>query len=247
MKRIIALSFCLVSFPWCQSLPGWFFNPPNDNQYYFGIGISQQYSVQNTAFSEARQQAALCIAQEIDINISGALADVSSGSIGLSKSYSHIEIDTLLLAKIKNNIIVLDSSLSQNEAVMLVALRKDLKKPNKNLKTFIKTKGLSQSKPKWILRSPEKKNHVYGVGYGVRYRSTMDSWANSAKQARLDLAMQKQTRLKSLLMNRTTNASSTIEMIEQKVNLRLKGSRIIERWYDERTSIYYTLIEYQIK
>ena len=117
-------------------------------------------------------------------------------------------------------------------------------------KPFVYQKNKQQeniSMPIWINRPPRKNGYIYGIGLGSRHKSTKNTWNDSAKNARLEIAQQKESKIKSLYLNRTRTYTKDIEWIEQKTNVLLKNSRIIERWYDKRTDIYYTLVEHQIR
>ena len=246
LNQIIALVFCLGGFSKAQNLPNWFYYPPNHQNYYFGIGVSNKYSDYGTAFSSARSEALFYIAHQIEFEIIGKLADVSSGSKSLSRTYIQKKVNPLLVDKIRKSIEVIDSVIINNEAYMLVAVNKNLSKPVKlHYEHNIDIQKTGIYKPKWTYRPPRKKGYIYGVGLGVRHKNTKDTWNDSAQNAYIEIAEQKKSDIKSMYLKRTSNYTQDIEWIEQKTDIILNNSRIIERWYDKKTDLYYTLVEHK--
>ena len=49
----------------------------------------------------------------------------------------------------------------------------------------------------------------------------------------------------SLYLNATQKYNQDIEWIEEKTDTVIKNSRVIERWHDKRTDIFYTLVEHK--
>lgn len=72
-----------------------------------------------------------------------------------------------------------------------------------------------------------------------------DSWKDSAKQARIEIAKQLDTNVGALSKNATMDYSEGIRWIEESTNVVLSGARIKERWHDEEQNIFYTLMEYR--
>jgi len=245
----MALILCLVSFVYSQNLPGWFYLPPNHQDRFYGIGISYKYSDHQEAFNDARIEAINYIAYQIQLSIVSGLASVSSGSKILTKNYTKVDIDPLLVEKIGKNIVVLDSLIQNNQATMLITINKDLSKTEKFYynPVRINTKKLDhQTAPKWITKPPKAAGYFYGVGYGSRYKNAKDSWNDSMRKAHLDIAQQKSIENKSLHLISQQRYTQDIKWLEQNTNTTVKHSRIIERWYDKRTDIYYTLVKKKI-
>ena len=250
MKNIIALLIGLVNFSFAQNLPDWFYLPPNHQDYFFGVGISEKYAAQEDAYANARLDAVHYISHQVELKIISGLADVSSGSKGLAREYINEQVDPQLFNQISKNIVALDSIIINNEAFMLIVISKNLSPPNSNYYNYAYRESNQQKNtptPKWIRQPPRKNGYIYGVGLGSRHKSTKSTWNNSAQNARLEIAQQKQSKIESLYLNRTLTYTQDIEWIEQKTNIILKNSRLIERWYDMRTDIYYTLVEHQIR
>jgi len=245
----MALIFCLVSFIYSQNLPGWFYSPPNHQDRFYGVGISYKYSDHQEAFNDARDESINYIAYQIQLSIISGLASVSSGSKVLTKNYTKVDIDPLLVEKIRKNIAVLDSIIQNNQATMLIAINKDLTKAEKIYykPISINTKKLvHKTAPKWITEPPKAAGYRYGVGYGSHYKNAKDSWNDSMQEAFLDIAQQKSIKIKSLHLISQQRYTQDIKWLEQNTNTTLKQSRVIERWYDKRTNIYYTLVKKKI-
>jgi len=246
----MALIFCLVSFIYSQNLPGWFYSPPNHQDRFYGVGISYKYSAHQEAFNDARIEAINYIAYQIQLSIVSGLASVSSGSKVLTKNYTKVDIDPLLVEKIGKNIVVLDSIMQNNQATMLIVINKDLSKTEKiyfNPLAINTKKLVHKTAPKWITEPPKAAGYFYGIGYGSRYKNVKDSWNDSMQEAFLDIAQQKSIDNKSLHLISQQRYAQDIKWLEQNINTTLKQSRVIERWHDKRADIYYTLAEHQMR
>ncbi len=114
-----------------------------------------------------------------------------------------------------------------------------------HIQSSLRYSSKMKRRPGWILRPPKRRGFVYGVGFGSTYRRLEDSWENSAKQARIEIAKQMDTSVGALLKNATVDYSEGIRWIEESTNVVLSGARIKERWYDKDQNIFYTLMEYR--
>ena len=244
LNYLIALILNLAGPLSGQGLPDWFFSPPSHQDQYYGIGVSNRYSDHDQAYSDARIEAIYYIAQQIELRIISGLADVSSGSKGLTREFIKEQVDTLLIDRIAKNIVSIDSVVLNNEAYMLIVINKDISKVEQSYYHINKTQKKNVP-PKWVKYPPTRNGYIYGIGLGSRHKNTKDTWNDSVQNARLEIAQQKKSTIGSLYLNATQKYNQDIEWIEEKTDTVLKNSRVIERWHDKRTDIFYTLVEHK--
>lgn len=245
-RWIIFISFCVG-----QDTPEWFLYPPRADSYLYGIGIAARLRETEDSFLAAEQNAIEDLCRQIHVRIVGRLADVSTGAKGFSQQYTKEITDSTLYYKIAANVIPLKSILTHRNAYVLMLIKKDLSMVSLDEVVSIDNIRLKQRyslkasrNPRWIKRPPKRRKFIYGVGLGLRHRNLKDSWDNSAKQARMEIAKQIDMGLGALELHVTGTRSKDIIWIEESTNVVLNGAIIIERWHDEKRNIYYTLEEY---
>ena len=247
ISYILFFSVCLG-----ENIPFWVKHPPKHNDYLYGVGISNRFVDDQDSFSEAKIGAVENISRQFQVQIIAGLARVSSGSVSSSEYFTHQIIDSTSYRRINNNMIVIDSILTNDNALILSIINKDLSMPSidkiqhNDFKFIKKYSERNNPNPSWIEDIPIKEGYIYGIGEGYRYTNLKDSWDNSAKKARLNVAQQVETSHSSLHMNYKGLTSVNIKWIEERTNVILHNSVIRERWYDKQNNLYYTLVEYPL-
>ena len=125
ISYILFFSVCLG-----QDIPFWVKHPPKHNDYLYGVGISNRFVDDQDSFSEAKIGAVENISRQFQVQIIAGLARVSSGSVSSSEYFTHQIIDSTSYRRINNNMIVIDSILTNDNALILSIINKDLSMPS---------------------------------------------------------------------------------------------------------------------
>jgi hypothetical protein len=242
-RWLIFISICVG-----QDTPTWFMYPPQLDHYYVGVGIGLHFQEDMDSFASAQANATAELSRQIHVKIMGGLAEVSSGAKAFARQYTREVIDSTVFHKVVAHAMPIDSFLTHNNAYVLMIINKDLSSVSidniDQIKSTIEYAPKMKRRPLWIKRPPKRRGFVYGVGFGSTHRRLEDSWENSAKQARIEIAKQMDTSVGALLKNATGDYSEGIRWIEETTNVVLNGATIKERWHDEEQNIFYTLMEY---
>lgn len=248
--RIIFSTFLLILF--CetifgQMIPDWVYHPPRSPTHLYGVGISSLYSDESISFKEARVNAIESLTKQYHIRITAKLAEVQDGSIVAGREYSYETMDSLHYLKVFQNAVQIDSFSNGRDVFVLMAVAHNLS-PSENEMRLRNVRYIDKSEsrsihPEWVTVHPQKKGYIFGVGVSARYRKMGDSWARSAEEARVEIAMALGVKHGSLERDYVGTDSYTIKWLEQTVDVELWGARIIERWYNPREKLFYTLVE----
>lgn len=248
----LPLYFVLINMCLGQAAPEWFWRPPRSDMYAFCAGIAPIYRADSVSFSLARQAAVGNLCREYYTRITGEMADVSSGSRAFSHNFAVEYIDSTIYQSIAQNSVGVDSLIVDGYAYYLIADNADLTEPGTG--DFLKGMTFKNqlfnysvtNMPDWVQKPPRKQGYTYGIGMAKRYHDVSNSWMESAKSARVDIANQLKVSVGSLDLLATGNRSESIRWIEEKTAAELKQSRVLERWCDKEQNLYYTLIEYKM-
>jgi hypothetical protein len=241
---------CLIFTSIClgQDTPAWFMSPPQLDDYYIGVGIGFHSQEDMDSFASAQANATAVLSRQIHVKIMGGLAEVSSGEKSFARQYAREVIDSTVFHKVVAHAMPIDSFLTHKNAYVFMIINKDLSSISidniDQIKSTIEYAPKMKRRPLWTKRHPKRRGFVYGIGFGSAHRRLKDSWENSAKQARIEIAKQIETSVDVLFKNSTVNNSQGIQWIEETTNVVLNGATIKERWHDEEQNIFYTLMEY---
>jgi hypothetical protein len=223
--------------------------PPKLDHYYIEVGIGHRFQEDEKSYSSAKVNAIAELSRQLHVNIVGGLAEISSGAKAFARQYSREIIDSTIYKKVAANAFCVDSLLTQNNAYVLMIINDDLSMVSvdeiDHTLSSLRYSSKMNRRPGWILIPPKRRGFIYGVGFGSKHRRLEDSWKNSAKQARIEIAKQLNTNVGALSKNATMDYSEGIRWIEELTNVVLSGARIKERWYDKDQNIFYTLMEYR--
>lgn len=243
-RWLIFISVCLG-----QDIPTWFMFPPKLDHYYIEVGIGHRFQEDEKSYSSAKVNAIAELSRQLHVNIVGGLAEISSGAKAFARQYSREIIDSTIYKKVAANAFCVDSLLTQNNAYVLMIINDDLSMVSvdeiDHTLSSLRYSSKMNRRPGWILMPPKRRGFIYGVGFGSKHRRLEDSWKDSAKQARIEIAKQLNTNVGALSKNATMDYSEGIRWIEELTNVVLSGARIKERWYDKDQNIFYTLMEYR--
>tara|TARA_B100001971_G_scaffold8198_1_gene6737 strand:+ start:692 stop:1453 length:762 start_codon:yes stop_codon:yes gene_type:complete len=240
-----------LSAAFCQDLPLWVLNPPRTSECLYGIGISDRFREDDLSFSTARKNAAGYITRQVQVRVISGLVEVTFDSRVETRGYIVAEIDSLAYMRALYNAVQIDSFLSRGNAFVLTAIDRKLEAPSDEdcwdgltLNLFQDT---TESVPPWSKKIPSKEGFNYGVSVGPRYRSLKDSWDNSEKIALVNLAKQINVEVASLGVDYISDFyTQSQNWMEETTDTVIKGAHVLERRYDKKQDIYYTLIEYRL-
>jgi len=229
-----------------QSGPQWLYQPPQITGYIFSVGISPLYREDSLSFQNARLNAIEELTKQYQVRIVAKRAERQLTSRSLSYQFIIESIDSLHYWQCYGNAVVLDSILTSQYAYTLLYVANDLSRPSSNQISAVFTQsGVGErEKPDWINNPPTEPGVIYGIGLSQPYRQEDDAWANSATQARRDIAFTIMADRSYLEHNNNTGRWSYYSRwSEAETELILRDSYIRSRWYDPRNNLYYTLIE----
>ena len=87
---------------------------------------------------------------------------------------------------------------------------------------------------------------MYGVGMGRSHSDLAQSWNESAKNGRLEIAKQIEISQSKLEYHHDSGGDFEKSWMEEVVDVTLIDASVKERWYDAERGIYYTLVEYKM-
>lgn len=242
-----ALWFVAIGRTAAQQPPEWLYTPPQHPGILFSAGVSALYRSDSLSFRNARLNALENLAKQYRVRIVSKRAERRYGGRALSYGYTLEYVDTLVFRRCLEHSVTVDSLIRGSYAYLLLAVAEDLARPKMpdNLAPSYVSPGTGP--PEWVYQLPHQEGIVFGVGISLPYRHIDDAWANSAKQARREIAMNLLTQ-KSYLENEQVSEGGTVysKWSEGQTEITLAQCIIKERWYDPKEKLYYTLAEYKL-
>jgi len=229
-------------------IPKWFYKVPTGDGCIYSVGISNRYSGDKDSFTAARDDGVENLIRSIRVHVRSGLAEyVENGSIEM-RTFISEEIDSTLYNTVYQQCMILDSILTDKQAIVLVGWNKNRTKGEYGRLSRLNFKLYSRpsSEPSWIRSTPRRNGYLFGVGMSTSYGELARSWNESAKKARLEVAQQININVSNLDISYTGLGDHNKSWTEQTVNITLEGARVTERWYDAKQDIYYTLVEYML-
>ena len=243
------ISVCYFVNAQFTQIPRWFQETPENKSCIFAVGIANRYSNDLRSFMAAREDGVGNLIRSSKVRVRSGLAQYVVGSSIEVKSFTTEEIDSMLYKIAGDNAVVLDSVLTNKQAIVLLGWNKESSKNSESCTIpwrlyKINTKPLQQ--PHWVRLAPKKRGYMYGVGMGKSYSDLARSWNESAKNGRLEIGKQIKISQSKLEYHHDSGGDFEKSWMEEVVDVTLKGAIVKERWYDTERDIYYTLIEYRI-
>ena len=176
-------------------IPQWFLNPPTSTKaYYYGVGISQVTYDENEGIENAKYSASKEIAKALRVRLKSKTADSQHTSVVESAFFVTAEVDSALVAKIRDNSVFLKQVIYDNYIYIVICISKDLTKTKKTLSMNLPLLAYqiprSENAPSWTKKSPSKKGFIYGISGTEPFRDQEKSWEHSDDIARLEIASQ---------------------------------------------------------
>lgn len=232
--RILLIVFLSSSISFSQILPSWFISRPDTNySYYYGFVETGDY-YSETSYKSSFEKACVNAAQSVK---STYFIDQTFISAGGAKSWANykadIVYDTSLVEYFLNSLSIVDSFQTKAHTIVIVS-----NSSNKLSHTNI---GITQlAKPKWVEAVPHSNNYYYAVGTSVEYYHIESSWDEAEKVARLELARQKNIKMKQI---QKVTDNSYYDITNEVTNATLRSVQTIGRWVDPKVKIYHVLLQ----
>lgn len=226
-----------VIFPQ-QQVPEWFAQLPEaPPQQLFAVGVAGRYLRPQRARAAALQDAYRNLAKQIQVRLKFELIELSDGRLQITNPKFDLRYYDNRLGDIESNSVVLDSVITAEGYFVLIAYPA-AKKPG-GFRNNVRSWG---SAPDWVSHIPKDKDYVYGIGMVARYGRWLRAWQDADALARFDLAKNIQVEAQSVHTSQRDNRT-TIEsnLMRQSLDLTLRNSIIIARWYDGKSDTYYAL------
>ncbi len=232
-----------------QPRPQWLYTPPQNPDLLYGVGISPLFRADSLTYRNARLNAIEELTEQYRVKIISKRVEKRFGGRSLSYGYTIEVIDSVYYRRCYRNARALDSIQTRDYAYILMAVDSDLSPPGEDMiLPGISGEYQSSEIPGWVRQLPHRAGFLYGIGISPRYRDEDDSWNNSAKQARREIALTLWAR-RAYLENENVSGRGTFyqKWSEAQTDLVLERNRIIARWHDVKRQLFYTLIEYPLR
>lgn len=247
MSCYIVSTLWLVGWAAAQQPPAWLYAPPQHPRIIFSAGMSPLYRTDSLSYRSARFNALEGLGKQYQVRIISKRAERRSTGRSISYGYTLELVDSLVYIRCFLHAATVDSMIRGNHAYILLAIQEDLSNPETSEFQTTDQVPLNSDPPEWVYRMPHQQGYLYGVGVSLPYRHVGDAWANSAKQARREIALTLEAQ-KSYFENEQVAEGGTTydKWSEGQTQITLTHCLIKERWYDPKEQLYYTLIEYKL-
>ncbi|MBM4165498.1 MAG: hypothetical protein FJ218_01000 [Ignavibacteria bacterium] len=217
--------------------PLWFLEPERVACPSISVGFATLSHYQHNSVLAAKKNAIENSVRLKQFSVSGGEAFFKMEHGTMFQGNNFLEsFDSSLLLRNSPSLIVLDSSFTENCAVVLVG--DSSCKEFEHFKTLI---NVSDSRaPDWTSALPKEKNVVYQVGVEQDNYYELSSWIEAERDARWKLARSLAT-LKLQSITKST-AQSGQEIQNQEFSVVVSNAEITKRWRDTNNNIYYVLI-----
>ena len=232
--KFLLYAFFVTSISFSQILPSWFLSRPDSNySYFYGFVKTGDY-YSEMSYKSAFQKACIDAAKSVK---STYYIDQTFISAGGSKSWANYKTDlvydTSLVEYFTNSLSIVDSFQTDNYTIVIAS-----NSFNKLTHTNI---GVTQlAKPNWVEVLPGSDKSCYAVGTSVEYYHVESSWDEAEKVTRLELARQKNLKMKQI---QKVTESSYYDITNEVTNATLRSVQTVSRWYDSKEKIYYVLLQ----
>ena len=232
------------------TLPSWFIIRPQDGMDYKLIyGYSGHYVNENSKIDALKSSAADNLAKEMRVKIKAGWA-LESTSIVSQSAFYIIEQEWKEKAKqLIEDMHIIDEYKMTSGIIALVAYCKEESTVD-NLKHSMNSELIKFSKktmPKWVIKSKQESNVIYGVGIAPHYQFIGKSWEEAERQAKADLVYQIVSSNKTLQQDYvSTYGSYSKTLHEMEASMILKNCRVIEHMYSYSDKSFFALVKMDI-
>jgi hypothetical protein len=234
-----AFIFLALFAPIClaqQQIPRWLVEMPVEPGRYLAIGECGNYTDKTAASREARHLGAFRLAAAMSVSIRYGLAATQDAGFADEFSFGEIIIDTTLMERLEETLVVLDSVQLEDGLHLLVAADEKPIIPDRYLERICPEPGI----PDWVRNPPIEAVAIFGLGTSFKFGTY--GWEDAERLARLAVAQQVAIKVKTGNWNRQTPVGGDHESLSNHtLNLTLKNSQVVRRAKD-RDGVAYVLI-----
>ncbi len=230
---LLFLYVCLANKCFTQTYPVWFINQGTVSCEHLSVGYSKPFFNKDSAAAQAFRDACFNFNRDKHVTISGGQAFWST-EYGTSWMGSNLkeQIDSSTLTY---SLTPLDTFYTNKLVIVLVGVYPCLLKREERISQVIS----KMKHPDWVNVLPSDDKYYYSVGITSEYFYEISSWIEAEKIARLNLASQVISKLKSI--QKTVDQKSQ-EIRDEKIYVNLKDVKIVSRWRDLPKNLFYVLI-----
>ena len=236
-KTIFVVLITLLEFVIGQGqIPSWFKSlPQQENSAIISVGMTGNYSDRQLARKVAIHKARKTMAKQIRIRLIFEVQEMSDGFYRLFQpTFEQIYYENVL-AYVDTTSSVVDSAFIDNRYYVLLSLFP----LRENINSSIIGWG---ARPDWIEKLPDKPGYVYGIGMVANYSLWKNGWNDADELARFDACKNLKINTAAIRTKKHTDGyTDERKIMRQSVDIAVANSVIIERWYDQKQDIFYSL------
>ncbi|HCK98886.1 MAG TPA: hypothetical protein DHW42_02090 [Candidatus Marinimicrobia bacterium] len=219
-------------------IPEWFEKlPDSPSGFCYSVGYSGKYQNQSLARQVATSRALSNMAKQHSVRLIFEIEEFADGRFRLLNPSFELSYDESVLLDITANYTPIDSSITNEGYYILIACPSIEWRPQfpSNDKTW-------EKQPKWTKALPNSRHYIYGIGIVSNYSSWIRAWKDADEYARFDLGKNIEIEAESIhAVQRDDRFTIESKILRLSCDIVLKQSFIVERWYDQKNDIYYSL------
>lgn len=222
--------------------PRWFISQPTQGGLW-AVGYSRAYASRQTARDSAKMDAYARLRNQVSFTIQSER--IFAASPGQPLSFAGAEAVLAPIADTLENVVYLDSAVTNGMALVLAHLPHDTQKsPCDEESCISSTRAVfAEHAPKWTQQDlpASKTGHLYGVGIARRYYHLENSWKLAEKRAWWELASRNATQVDGL---ERTKGRTREKIMSLEVAAVVRNAQVIARWTDG--DAVYVLVKGQV-
>ena len=213
-----------------EPYPAWFLQTPGGGERPLAVGYAPAYETPENAFREAREDALRNLAMGVRVRIRGehAFESVVEGTAYRGSNIKE-SVEESILESLAEDVAYLDSTVVNGTTLVLAGTA---------LEEVVGTPSVPEEPPAWIRSLPSAPGYDHAMGSCVPYFYPRSSWAEAERQARIQLALTRDSRLGALS---SLSDRHSRQVTVEGTDVLLSGFQVIARYHDPRDGGYYVL------
>jgi len=225
-----------------ELVPIWYYQLPQVKDATFTIGEAPFRMMDNSDSLEAVEVAAFRLAVSRLAMVEYGLAEITGSVNAFTVDYVQIEPDRTTLAAVEQELIVLDSFVSNGVLHLLVVVSDNPEAKVSRWKWKRSTRRIPAAnyttQPNWISNPPESGEGIW-YGVGIARHTQPLGWEIAERYARADIAAQLQNRVVvGQLDYFNDHISYTVTRHKETSSLIITSTKLIARWKDKEGHLY---------